>query len=175
MTSHGDTAALRAARPIRRAAPADAAPGVIAVLGAAALLAISTVPLWATSIRDVVGNGFARIIYEAPAWSVVVAPWMPVGVVLTALAGCAAALWLVGGAWRARGAFLTAWVGLSLLGALALAAALLPGVLDSYRGPNGFHEMHLRPLYFVGVLLAVAVLASALATLRARPTRDEPA
>jgi hypothetical protein len=169
VTSHSDAPALPAARRVDRRASTDTAPAIVGIAAAAALLAISPVPLWATSIRDVVGNGFARIIYEASAWSVLVSPWMPIGVVLTALAGAsAAAWWLSHRASGARVAFLAGWVALSLLGSLALAAALLPGVLDSYRGPNGFHEMHLRPLYFAGVVLAVAVLASGVAALLSR-------
>jgi hypothetical protein len=167
-------AGAEAIAPITGAIARGAAPpALLGVVAATALLVISPIPLWATSIRDVVGNGFARIVYEASAWSLLLAPWMPIGVVSTALAGVSAAVWWLSGRGSAvRVAFLAGWVALSLFGSLALAAALLPGVLDSYRGPNGFHEMHLRSLYYVGLILAAAVLASGIAALL-RPSRAE--
>lgn len=157
--------------PIARGGARRQAPlALVAASATAALLAISPIPAWAMSIRDVVGNGFARIVYEASAWSSLLSPWMPIGVVVTTLAGVAAvAYWLSAPGSRGRVLSGVSWVGLGLLGSLVLAAALLPGVLDTYRGPNGFHEMHLRPLYFVGVILAVAVLSSGIGALLAVP------
>ncbi|HEX2222369.1 MAG TPA: hypothetical protein VHK06_07570 [Candidatus Limnocylindria bacterium] len=161
MTSAADTAR----GPTSRALPALGrlqGAAAVGVLAAAGTLALSPLPLWARSVRDVVGNGFARIVHDAPAWSILVAPWIPVGLAAAALAGLAAA-----GAWlaaRRTGGSLPltrAWLAFAMVCALSLAAPLLPGVLDAYRGPRGFHEMHLGPLYWAALALSVLGLAAA--------------
>lgn len=97
---------------------------VLAGLGGAALLAGSMLPGWVETERVIVGYGSATVVWQQDAWSGFFVPWLPLGVLLAAVAAGLLGIAAGSGAHRLR-------VASAVLGFGAVAA--LSGVLAAGR------------------------------------------